>query len=75
MSLIYLARKQVAVLNTILTAIVVIMIGFSSFTLIMIRASAGTPMNENNPETAFQMLYYLNREQYPKQPLVKGTLL
>ncbi len=68
----YLAHKKVAVLNTILTAIVVIMIGFSSFALIMIRASAGPPMNENNPETAFQMLYYLNREQYPKQPLVKG---
>ncbi len=68
----YLAQKKVALLNLGLSALLVIMIGFSSFALIMIRSSANTPMDENNPETAFQMLYYLNREQYPKQPLVKG---
>lgn len=68
----FLSKKKTALLNIALTSLTVIMIGFSSFALIMIRSSANTPMDENNPETAFQMLYYLNREQYPKQPLVKG---
>jgi len=68
----YMSDKQVVALNTILTAVVVIMIGYSSFATIMIRSSANTPMDENNPETGFQMLYYLNREQYPKQPLLRG---
>ncbi|MCD4769802.1 MAG: DUF2723 domain-containing protein, partial [Bacteroidales bacterium] len=68
----YFARKEIVALNTILTAIMVIMIGYSSFALIMIRSSANTPMDENNPETAFSMLYYINREQYGEIPLVKG---
>jgi len=68
----YMSEKQLVALNTILTSVVVIMIGYSSFATIMIRSSVNTPMDENNPETAFQMLYYLNREQYPKQPIITG---
>ncbi len=68
----YFSSKEIVALNTILTTIMVIMIGYSSFAMIMIRSTANTPMDENNPETAFQMLYYLNREQYGTRPLVKG---
>ena len=68
----YVAGRSRTALNTILTSILVIMIGYSSFSVIMIRAAAGTPMNQNNPKTAFSLLYYLNREQYGSRPLVKG---
>ncbi|TFH39305.1 MAG: DUF2723 domain-containing protein [Bacteroidia bacterium] len=68
----YIAGRNRTALNTILTSILVIMIGYSAFTLIMVRAAAGTPMNQNSPETAFSLLYYLNREQYGQRPLVKG---
>ncbi|MFN2378701.1 MAG: DUF2723 domain-containing protein [Bacteroidales bacterium] len=68
----YFAGSNRVVLNTFLTSILVIMIGYSSFSVIMIRAAAQPPMNQNNPSTAFSMLYYLNREQYGSRPLVSG---
>ncbi|MFC2152169.1 DUF2723 domain-containing protein [Bacteroidota bacterium] len=68
----YTQKKKKVVLNTILTAFAVIMIGYSSFTMIVIRSLADTPMDENNPETVFNLLHYLNREQYGNRPLFKG---
>ena len=68
----YIASTNRIVLNTMLTAIMVILIGFSSTAIIVIRASANTPLNENNPSNAFNLLYYLNREQYGQSPLIKG---
>jgi hypothetical protein len=68
----YIASKNRIVLNTMLTAIMVILIGFSSTAIIVIRASANTPLNENNPSNTFNLLYYLNREQYGQNPLIKG---
>jgi hypothetical protein len=68
----YLAGKNRSVLNTALTAIMVIMIGYSSNAIIVIRASANTPLNENQPENPFSLLYFLNREQYGERPLFRG---
>lgn len=68
----FFSRKHNVVLNTIITAAMVILIGYSSFTMIMIRSSANPPMDENNPETIFSLLYYLNREQYGDSPLFYG---
>lgn len=64
--------RQVVALNTALTGILVIMIGYSSFATIYIRSNANPPMDENNPENVFSLLYYLNREQYGSRPLVQG---
>ena len=50
----------------------VILIGYSSFAIILIRASANPPMNQNHPDNAFALLRYLNREQYGNRPLVYG---
>ena len=50
----------------------VILIGFSSNAIIVIRASANPPLNENNPTDPFNLLYFLNREQYGDRPLFKG---
>lgn len=64
-------KKQV-ILNTAILMVTVIIIGYSSYALIIIRSLADPPMDENNPETVFGLQYYLNREQYGDRPLVKG---
>jgi hypothetical protein len=68
----YLSTKQRVALNTIMTALLVINIGYSSFATIVIRSTANPPMNENNPSNPFALLYYLNREQYGQRPLFYG---
>jgi hypothetical protein len=70
----YMAGKSRSVMNTVLTAILVILIGYSSNAIIVIRASAGTPLNENNPSNPFSLLYFLNREQYGQRPLFRGAV-
>ncbi len=66
--------KKNVLWNTILVSITVIVIGYSSYALIVIRSLAGPPMNENRPENVFALLSYLNREQYGDRPLVSGYL-
>ena len=68
----YTHRKKKIIANTVLIGLTVIMIGYSSFTMIVIRSHANPPMDENNPETVFSLLHYLNREQYGARPLFKG---
>ncbi len=68
----YLAGKNRSILNTTLTAIMVILIGYSANAIIVIRSSANTPLNENNPSNPFNLLYFLNREQYGERPLFRG---
>jgi hypothetical protein len=68
----YVTEKNRRVLNTALTTIMVILIGYSSLAIIVIRASANTPLNENDPDNPFSLLYFLNREQYGQRPLFKG---
>jgi len=68
----YTQRKKKVVYNTILLGITVILIGYSSYGLIVIRSSANPPMDQNNPDNVFDLLYYLNREQYGDRPLIYG---
>jgi hypothetical protein len=65
-------RFRVVWLNTALLCFTVLLIGYSSFFVLVIRAQAGTPINENNPSNAISLLSYLNREQYGDWPLVYG---
>ena len=65
-------RKQKAVANTILLGITTIIIGFSLYATVIIRSNANTPMNENKPDNPFTLMSYLNRDQYPKGPVVYG---
>jgi hypothetical protein len=67
-----LATRHRVVLNTVMTALMVIIIGYSSFATIVIRSAANTPINENDPSNPFALLYYLNREQYGERPLFYG---
>ncbi|OFX88406.1 MAG: hypothetical protein A2W99_07940 [Bacteroidetes bacterium GWF2_33_16] len=68
----YTQRKEKVVLNTILLGFAVIMIGYSSYAMIIIRSIANPPMDQNSPDNAFDLLYYLNREQYGDNPLLYG---
>lgn len=71
--IIYTRKKLAVVWNTIWLSIFVIMIGYSSYAMIVIRSAANTPLDESNPETIFLLKSYLNREQYGDRPLFKGA--
>jgi MFS family permease len=68
----YTRKRNLVTWNTGVTAVVVILIGYSTFALILIRAEANPPMNQNHPDNAFALRRYLNREQYGDRPLVLG---
>lgn len=70
--LIYMLKQKHALLNTILLSFTVLIIGYSSFAILIIRSNANTPMDQNNPENAVNLLAYLNREQYGDHPLIYG---
>ncbi|MBN1157875.1 MAG: DUF2723 domain-containing protein [Bacteroidales bacterium] len=65
-------RRKKLILNTVILAITVILIGYSSYGVIVIRSAADPPMDQNDPEDLFSLLYYLNREQYGDRPLLYG---
>ncbi len=58
--------------NTAILAFSMLIIGYSSFLILVIRANADTPMNENNPSDAINLHAYLGRQQYGDWPLVYG---
>jgi hypothetical protein len=68
----YTIKKNMVLLNTAVTSVIVILLGYSTFATIIIRASANPPMNQNHPDNAFALLRYLNREQYGDRPLFYG---
>ena len=59
-------------MNTSLLCMLMIMIGYSSYAVIVIRSSANTPMDQNSPEDIFTLGSYLSREQYGDRPLLYG---
>ena len=60
------------IMNTSLLCMLMIMIGYSSYALIVIRSSSNPPMDQNSPEDVFTLGSYLNREQYGSRPLFYG---
>lgn len=68
----YSISRGRVILNFALTVIAVIMIGYSSYAMIMIRSSARPPMNQNNPSDIFSLSYYINMEQYGSAPKLFG---
>jgi len=60
----YTHKKQKVLGNTLLLSVLFIMIGFSSWLMLPIRANANTTINENNPSSARELLAYYDREQY-----------
>lgn len=68
----YTTKKAKPIMNTVILCFTVILIGYSSFIVLVIRSQANTPMDENNPENAVNLLSYLNREQYGTWPILYG---
>ena len=60
------------VMNTSLLCMLMIMIGYSTYAVIVIRSTANPPMDQNSPEDVFTLGQYLNREQYGTRPLFYG---
>jgi len=65
-------KRGKVILNTLAVSLVMISIGYSSYAIIIIRSDADTPLDQSDPETAFSLLRYLNREQYGQTPLIYG---
>jgi hypothetical protein len=70
--LIYSKRKSKQLLHIVLLSLTFILIGYSSFMMLVIRANAETPINENEPSDAVGLLSFLNRDQYGDWPLLYG---
>ena len=68
----YSQRKQKPVLNTFLLASAFILIGYSSYAMVVIRSNFNTPINENDPSDILRFVRYLKREQYGSWPLLYG---
>ena len=58
--------------NTAMLCVMMILIGYSSYALIVVRSMANTPMDQNSPEDIFTLGEYLGREQYGTRPLFYG---
>ena len=65
-------RVSARTLNTSLLCTMMMVIGYSSYALIVIRSTANTPMDQNSPEDIFTLGEYLGREQYGTRPLFYG---
>lgn len=68
----YTKKKGLPVYNTALLSLLFILIGFSTWMMLPIRANANVPINENRPSDAAEVLAYYNREQYGEQKTFFG---
>ena len=68
----YTKQKGLVFYNTIILCTLFILIGFSTWMMLPIRANANTVINENKPSDAAEVLAYYNREQYGVNPLFYG---
>lgn len=68
----YTLKKGRVLANAILLCTALICLGYGSYAMIVIRSSANPPMDQNNPDNMFSLMYYLNRDQYGSRPLAYG---
>ena len=68
----YTMKRKKVMWNTALLCFTALLIGYSSFFILIIRSKANTPIDENNPENAISLLSYLKREQYGDWPILYG---
>lgn len=68
----YTHKKGQRYLNMVLLCYMMIMIGYSSYALVIIRSQANPPIDENDPSTLTDFVKYLSRDQYGTSPLLRG---
>lgn len=68
----YTQKRIWANANTLVLALGFVMIGYSSYTLVLVRADHNPPINQNDPNNILGLIYYLNMEQYGSRPLLYG---
>ena len=67
----YLKSRR-GLLQRLVSALAIMMIGYSAIGIVVIRANANPPINMNSPSDAMRLIPYLNREQYGERPLFRG---
>ena len=65
-------RRKTSLGQKLIISAALVVIGFSTLGMVVIRANANTPINMNKPDNPFQLITYLNREQYGERPLLYG---
>ena len=65
-------KRHKPILNTAILGVCFVLLGYSSYTLLPIRAQTDIALNNNEPDDIFSFYGYLTREQYPSEPLFKG---
>ncbi|MCC7244487.1 MAG: DUF2723 domain-containing protein [Saprospiraceae bacterium] len=68
----YAQRTQNGILQRVVVALGLVVMAYFSYGMVIIRASANTPINMNDPSDPVRLLPYLNREQYGERPLLYG---
>ncbi len=68
----YTKKHKKPIWNTAILGFMMLLIGYSSFAILVIRSNANPPIDENNPEDAVGLLSYLKREQYGSWPILYG---
>lgn len=69
----YTHKKRLRIANLAFIAYAMIIIGYSSYALVIIRSQAEPPIDENNPATLEEFVSYLSRDQYGTSPLLVGN--
>ena len=69
----YAFQKNRAILQISILSLCFVLFGFSSYTVLIIRAQTNISLNNASPDNAFSFLSYLSREQYGSEPLLKGS--
>ncbi|MFU8812037.1 MAG: protein O-mannosyl-transferase family [Balneolaceae bacterium] len=72
-ALYYTHRKGLRIANMILIGYAMILIGYSSYAMVIIRSQAEPPIDENDPSTLTAFISYLSRDQYGQAPLLQGS--
>ncbi|MEQ8925687.1 MAG: DUF2723 domain-containing protein [Fulvivirga sp.] len=70
--ILYSLKQQREILHTSLLGLAFILIGYSSYSIVLIRSNYNTPINENDPSDVMSFVKYLKREQYGSRPLLHG---
>ena len=63
---------NIRMMSTIMVCLAMMLLGYTTYAVIVVRSAANPPMDQNSPDNVFSLKYYLNREQYGDTPLFYG---